>query len=63
VNMFGDNPIVSRATIAAINSAQVSISIRAKVPNMSLGFASILTAYFPPRLGIDLIPLGGILVL
>jgi hypothetical protein len=45
VNMFGDNPIVSRATIAAINSAQVSISIRAKVPNMSLGFASILESY------------------
>jgi hypothetical protein len=45
VKMFGANPIVSRTTIAAISRAQVNISIRAKVPNMSLGFASIIKAY------------------
>ena len=45
VKIFGANPMVSRTTIAAINKAQVNISIRAKVPKISLGFASMFKAY------------------
>jgi hypothetical protein len=46
VKILDASPIVSRATIAAINKPQVNISIRAKVPKMSFGFASILKAYW-----------------
>ena len=44
-NTFESMPIVSLAMIAAINIAQVNISIRAKVPNTSFGLASIPKAY------------------
>jgi hypothetical protein len=43
---FEAMPIVSLAMIAAINIAQVNISMRAKVPNTSLGLASITQSYF-----------------
>jgi hypothetical protein len=46
-NTFEAMPIVSLATIAAINIAQVNISMRANVPNTSFGLASIPKAYFP----------------
>jgi hypothetical protein len=44
-NTFGARPIVSLATMALINTAQVIISIRAKVPNMALGVPFIPLAY------------------
>ena len=57
-------PIVSLAMIAAINMAQVNISMRAKVPNTSFGLASIFKAYLANNtIDLTLIPQGGIMVL